>query len=65
MQDPSTAATRLAVTSLSFSASAIWDYGIDKIVLDDAVPIPEPTSLILFGTGLTALTYRAQRRRRS
>ncbi len=55
----------VGVTSLSFSASIVWDYGIDNIVLDDVAPVPEPASLLLFGTGLTALAYRARRRRRS
>jgi hypothetical protein len=38
---------------------------IDSVVLDGVAPIPAPMSLLLFGTGLTALGYRARRRRRS
>jgi len=56
-------------TSLGFLGTAGFQYiGLDNVMVDDlgpigATPVPEPTSILMMGTGLAGAWMRRRRRR--
>ena len=55
--------TTASITSFTDEYGPYFFYNVDDITTAAAAPVPEPSTLLLIGTGLVGLTYTRRRRR--